>query len=85
MAIGAASRSRLGDSERVVGIVKLTVAHMLLATEMDIVRVYDATMSGAYLFELKKATSLRSAVIFARQRLLRDAAAKGYNVFLTEG
>ena len=52
---------------------------------MDIERVYDATMCGAYLFELKKATNLRSAVIFARQRLIQDAAAKGYNIFLTEG
>ena len=52
---------------------------------MDIVNMYDATMSGSYVFELKKTTSLRSAVIFARQRLLQAAAAMGYNVFVTEG
>ena len=52
---------------------------------MDISQVYDATMCGSYLFELKKVTNLRSAVIFARQRLLQDAVSKGYNIFLTEG
>ncbi len=53
--------------------------------DLDIIEVYDATMTGAYLFEMKKVTNLRGAVIFARQRLLQDAGAKGYNVFLTEG
>ncbi|KAH9921951.1 uncharacterized protein BXZ73DRAFT_51520 [Epithele typhae] len=53
--------------------------------EMEIANVYDATMCGTYLFELKKVANLRGAVVFARERLLRDAAAKGYNVFLIEG
>ena len=42
-------------------------------------------MCGVYLFEMKKLSNLRDAVIFARQRLLQDASAKGYNIFLTEG
>ncbi|KAI0735398.1 hypothetical protein C8Q76DRAFT_712119 [Earliella scabrosa] len=52
---------------------------------LDITDVYDATMCGVYLFEMKKLSNLRDAVIFARQRLLQDASAKGYNIFLTEG
>ncbi|KAI0724340.1 hypothetical protein C8T65DRAFT_2563 [Cerioporus squamosus] len=53
--------------------------------DMDVEEVYDATMSGVYTFEMKKVTNLRGAVGFARQLLLREAEAKGYNVFLTEG
>ena len=52
---------------------------------MDVEEVYDATMSGVYTFEMKQVTHLRGAVIFARQLLLQEAEAKGYNVFLTEG
>ncbi|PIL29582.1 hypothetical protein GSI_08218 [Ganoderma sinense ZZ0214-1] len=52
---------------------------------LDIVNVYDATMSGVYVFELKKVTNLRGAVAFARKTLLQDAATKGYNIFLFEG
>ncbi len=54
-------------------------------TGLDIVEVYDATMSGVYVFELKKAPNLRGAVAFARKTLLQEAAVKGYNVFLSEG
>ncbi|RPD63159.1 hypothetical protein L226DRAFT_564446 [Lentinus tigrinus ALCF2SS1-7] len=53
--------------------------------EMDIEEVYDATMSGLYVFEMKKVTNLRGAVVFAQQLLLQEAEAKGYNVFLTQG
>ncbi len=52
---------------------------------MDVEEVYDATMSGVYMFEMKQVTNLRGAVVFARELLLREAEAKGYNVFLTEG
>ena len=47
--------------------------------------MYDATMSGVYVFELKRIPNLRGAVAFARQTLLQDAAEKGFNVFLSEG
>ncbi|KAI1797678.1 hypothetical protein LXA43DRAFT_260417 [Ganoderma leucocontextum] len=53
--------------------------------DLDIVEVYDVTMSGLYVFELTKVTNLPGAVAFARKTLLQDAVAKGYNVFLTEG
>ncbi|TBU49733.1 hypothetical protein BD309DRAFT_758074 [Dichomitus squalens] len=53
--------------------------------DLNVVKVYDATMSGVYDFELKKASNLKDAVVFARQTLMEDAAEKGYNVFLTEG
>ncbi|KAI0757221.1 hypothetical protein C8Q80DRAFT_84891 [Daedaleopsis nitida] len=52
---------------------------------MDIVETCDETMCGVYRFELKGATNLARAVIFAQQRLLQEAGTKGYNVFLTEG
>ncbi|RDX56088.1 hypothetical protein OH76DRAFT_1370832 [Lentinus brumalis] len=53
--------------------------------EIDVEEVYDATMSGVYMFEMKQVTNLQGAVVFARELLLREAEAKGYNVFLTEG
>ena len=52
---------------------------------LNVIEIYDATMSGVYVFELKKVANLKGAVVFARQALVTDAAAKGYNVLLTEG
>ncbi|KAH9853188.1 hypothetical protein C2E23DRAFT_729217 [Lenzites betulinus] len=52
---------------------------------MQIMRVHSSTVQGTYTFDLKSDTDLRRAVVFARQKLLQEAARKEYNVFLTEG
>lgn len=73
----------LSDAPTVLGM--LTCCGNYGHIGLDIVDVYDATMSGVYVFEMKKVTNLRGAVAFARKTLLQDAAVKGYNVFLSEG
>jgi hypothetical protein len=55
--------------------------------DLDIVRVGDADTCGTYVFEVKhlpKDTQLRSAVFFAREQLLQEAAKKNFNVLLLE-
>ncbi|KAI0639190.1 hypothetical protein C8Q77DRAFT_1152185 [Trametes polyzona] len=53
--------------------------------DMQIVRVYSSPVHATYVFDLKNTADLRRAVVFARQKLLQEAARKEYNVFLTEG
>ncbi|KAI0824130.1 hypothetical protein BC628DRAFT_1420233 [Trametes gibbosa] len=53
--------------------------------DMQIIRVHSATVQATYTFDLKNDTDLRRAVVFARQKLLQEAARKEYNVFLKEG
>ncbi|KAI0670115.1 hypothetical protein C8Q78DRAFT_1080012 [Trametes maxima] len=53
--------------------------------EMQIMRVYSSMIDHTYLFDLKSPSDLRRAVIFARNRLLQEAAQKEYNIFLSEG
>ncbi|EIW64882.1 uncharacterized protein TRAVEDRAFT_109008 [Trametes versicolor FP-101664 SS1] len=52
---------------------------------MEVMGVHSQTLHGTYMFDLKTGADLRRAVVFARQRLLQEAAEKEYNLFLTEG
>lgn len=64
---------------------RLTGSWPQLHADMQIMRVHSTTIHGAYVFDLKTAADLRRAVVFARQRLLQEAAQKEYNFFLIEG
>ncbi|KAJ7102163.1 hypothetical protein B0H15DRAFT_768417 [Mycena belliarum] len=54
---------------------------------LDIVSVGEADTCGTYVFhveQLRNAESLRDAVVFARQQLLREVGKRGFNVLLSE-
>ncbi|CDO72436.1 hypothetical protein BN946_scf184977.g136 [Trametes cinnabarina] len=53
--------------------------------ELQVARVHDTTMHRTYMFDLKHAADLPNAIVFARNKLLQEAAEKEYNIFLTEG
>lgn len=56
--------------------------------DLEIERVSDTDSVRTYVFDLKlkyNRTSLRNAVVFARQQLLEEVAKKNYNLFLQEG
>ncbi|OSD06006.1 hypothetical protein PYCCODRAFT_1431825 [Trametes coccinea BRFM310] len=52
---------------------------------MQVTRVYSTTMHRTYMFDMKHAADLPSAVVFARSKLLQEAAEKEYNIFISEG
>ncbi|KAI0359184.1 hypothetical protein OH77DRAFT_1396572, partial [Trametes cingulata] len=54
-------------------------------TGMQIMRVHSTVMHRTYCFDLKSTSDLRRAVLFARQKLLQEAAEKDFNIFLIEG
>ncbi|KAF7320229.1 hypothetical protein MKEN_00807400 [Mycena kentingensis (nom. inval.)] len=57
-----------------------------LFLDLDIVSVGEADTCGTYVFQLEQqnAAELRSAVVFARQQLLREIGKRGFNALLSE-
>ncbi|KAI9057186.1 hypothetical protein FKP32DRAFT_1638596 [Trametes sanguinea] len=53
--------------------------------ELQVARVHNTSMHRTYMFDLKHAADLPSAVVFARNKLLQEAAEKEYGIFITEG
>jgi len=55
--------------------------------ELDIVSVGQADTCGTYVFhveQLNNVATLRNAVVFAREQVLKTVAKKGFNVLLSE-
>lgn len=55
------------------------------ATDLDVVRVHGADVTVKFVHELRGAEDLRKAVLYARARVLQDAARLNCNVLLSEG
>ncbi|KAJ6519590.1 hypothetical protein C8R45DRAFT_1204736 [Mycena sanguinolenta] len=61
--------------------------HMYDEEDFDVASVGEVDTCGTYFFQvgqLKDATDLKNAVVFARQQLLTEVGKRGFNVLLSE-